>query len=160
MTEFYNSLLNGEHETALLATQVAKVAVEGDIIALSGDLGAGKSTFARAFIRARMKDETQEVPSPTFTLVQSYDPDEGPSLLHADLYRLSNPDDIEDLGLYDELDHSIMLIEWPDRMPDDWWRFALQVSLSLAEACETESRSVSVSSVEESWRARLAKVLK
>lgn len=160
MTELYNSILKGECETAMLATQVAKVACAGDIIALSGDLGAGKSTFARAFIRARMKDKTLEVPSPTFTLIQSYDPDEGPSLLHTDLYRLSSPDDIEDLGLYDELDHSIMLIEWPDRMPDEWWSVALKVSLSLAEGDETESRAIIMSSHRESWHARLSEILK
>ena len=159
MADFYCSTLHTERETAVLAANIAMIADAGDIIALTGDLGAGKSTFARAFIRARMMDPTQEVPSPTFTLIQTYDPDNGPPLLHADLYRLSNPDDVEDLGLYDELGRSIMLIEWPDRMPADWWQAALNIKLSLEEGEETEARSVTLSSKDVQWQARLANVL-
>jgi tRNA threonylcarbamoyl adenosine modification protein YjeE len=90
------------------------VAAPGWVIRLDGDLGAGKTTFARAFIRALAKDASLEVPSPTYTLVQRYD-EADPPVLHADLYRLSDPSEMVELGLEDEDDPAIRLIEWPDQ---------------------------------------------
>lgn len=86
----------------------------GDAVHLSGGIGAGKTHFARAVIRARLPHVT-EVPSPTFTLVQSYDGD-GVTILHADLYRLGHPDEVAELGLDDDIANTIRLIEWPERL--------------------------------------------
>ena len=106
--------LSDEAATARLAGRVAREARRGDAIALSGELGAGKTSFARAFIRACGAPE--EVPSPSFTLVQTYDTPRG-AVSHFDLYRLSRPEEIEELGLDEALAEGIVLIEWPDRLP-------------------------------------------
>ena len=88
----------------------------GDLVALEGELGAGKSELARAVIRARAGAEI-EVPSPTFTLVQGYDLP-GLRLVHADLYRLAEPGEIDELGLDDALREGAVLVEWPGRAGD------------------------------------------
>jgi tRNA threonylcarbamoyladenosine biosynthesis protein TsaE len=105
--------LPDEAATAALAARISAVAAPGDIIALKGDLGAGKTCFARAFIRAR--DGEEEVPSPTFTLVQIYAV--GPTAIwHFDLYRLNSPDEAWELGIEDAFAEAISLIEWPERL--------------------------------------------
>ena len=115
--------------TARLAREVALFARAGDLIALSGDLGAGKTTFARAFIRALANNEATEVPSPTFTLVQTYD-ETRIRVLHCDLYRVSSPDGTEELGLEDALADSIVLVEWPENAGDTLPRSRLDISFS------------------------------
>ncbi len=84
-------------------------------IALWGDLGAGKTTFSKAFIRALLDDTKADVPSPTFTLVQIYPTDKG-EVWHADLYRLSDPEETIELGLLEAFQKAICVIEWPDRL--------------------------------------------
>jgi tRNA threonylcarbamoyladenosine biosynthesis protein TsaE len=108
--------LSDERMTATLAAKLATELAGGDAILLSGDLGAGKSTLARALIRAALGDAEAEVPSPTFTLVQRYDGPTGP-LWHYDLYRLrvGDPDSVIELG-WDESRAGIVLVEWPDRL--------------------------------------------
>ncbi len=107
--------LAAEDDTAALAARLADRLGPGDTLLLSGPVGAGKSTFARALIRTRLGDPAAEVPSPTFTLVQSYG--EGPTALwHADLYRLSHPDEVAELGLLAAMEEAVCLIEWPDRL--------------------------------------------
>ncbi len=106
--------LIGDAATEQLAEDIAMVAAPGWVIRLDGDLGAGKTTFARAFIRALARDASLEVPSPTYTLVQRYD-EADPPVLHADLYRLSDPSEMVELGLEDEDDPAIRLVEWPDQ---------------------------------------------
>ena len=102
--------------TERLAQALAARARAGDIVALWGGLGAGKTTFARAFIRARPGGEaTAEVPSPTFTLVQVYELDETP-VWHFDLYRLSDAEDAWELGIEEAFGEAISLIEWPERL--------------------------------------------
>ena len=102
-----------EADLAALAAALAAVLRPGDTIALSGDLGAGKSTFARALIRAL--GWGGEVPSPTFTLVQGYDPpDVRVPVWHVDLYRLAGPDDADALGLFET--DAALVIEWPERL--------------------------------------------
>lgn len=157
--DFFSTILSDEEQTQRLAARLSRAVHAGDIVALSGDLGAGKSTFARALIRERMSDKNLEVPSPTFTLVQSYEPDDGAPLLHTDLYRLSGPEDVEDLGLDDEMAGSILLVEWPDRMPQDWWHSALRIDLRLAESGNGTGRSVTFSSQDSAWQNRLKGVL-
>lgn len=105
-------ITRSEDETAQLAAKLARNAVTGTLYALSGDLGAGKSAFARGFIQSLLGPI--DVPSPTFTLVQQYDAPASP-LYHFDLYRLRDPDEIFELGWDEALADGICLIEWPDR---------------------------------------------
>lgn len=106
--------LADEAATGRLAADLAAILKPGDIVALSGQLGAGKSALARAILRELAQDPELEAPSPTFTLVQGYDTPHGP-VIHADLYRIRSPDELDDLGLIEELDRTITLVEWPDR---------------------------------------------
>lgn len=106
-----------EAQTARLADDIAGIVRPGDMVALSGDLGAGKSTFARALIRRLADDAGLEAPSPTFTLMQNYETPRG-RVLHADLYRLRGPGELVELGLAEALEDAIGLIEWPDRGGD------------------------------------------
>jgi len=98
--------------TAALGAAIAGLLRPGDLVALKGDLGAGKTTLARAILAALAVDE--KVPSPTFTLVQTY---ETPSLTvsHFDLYRLKRPSELEELGLDEALERGAALVEWPER---------------------------------------------
>jgi tRNA threonylcarbamoyladenosine biosynthesis protein TsaE len=105
--------LADETATAALAGSLAAVLRCGDVIALAGDLGAGKTSFARALIAAL--GWHGEVPSPTYTLVQNYDPpDVRVPVWHVDLYRLDSPDDADALGLFET--DAALVIEWPERL--------------------------------------------
>jgi tRNA threonylcarbamoyl adenosine modification protein YjeE len=106
--------LADERATERLMTDIAALIEPGDLITLSGDLGAGKTTFARALIRHLAGNPDTEVPSPTFTLMQSYELP-GFTLIHADLYRLSGPAELAELGFDDLGAGTVMLLEWPDR---------------------------------------------
>jgi tRNA threonylcarbamoyladenosine biosynthesis protein TsaE len=102
--------------TERLARQLASRARKGDVIALAGGLGMGKTSFARAFIHARPGGSSvNEVPSPTFTLVQVYELPEAP-VWHFDLYRLVRDEDAYELGIEEAFATAISLIEWPDRL--------------------------------------------
>ena len=98
--------------TTQLASTLAPLLKAGDVIALHGGLGAGKTTFSRALIAALLGAPT-DVPSPTYTLVQTYDGSDFP-IFHMDLYRLESPDEVFELG-WDETQNGLALIEWPDR---------------------------------------------
>lgn len=106
--------LPDEAATARLAERLAPALRAGDLVALRGDLGAGKTALCRALIRS-VTDPQAEVPSPTFTLVQTYDSDLGP-LWHFDLYRLSGPDEVLELGWDEARAEAVSLVEWPDRL--------------------------------------------
>ncbi|MBL4838116.1 MAG: tRNA (adenosine(37)-N6)-threonylcarbamoyltransferase complex ATPase subunit type 1 TsaE [Kordiimonadaceae bacterium] len=147
--------------TTALAARLAGIVVAGDLIALSGGLGAGKTTFARAFIRALLQDSTAEVPSPTSTLVQTYETSVA-DVVHTDLYRLQGAEDVYDLGIEDDRPEAVFLVEWPDRMPDYWWHDALEIRLKRpqgAPAGEDEARTVGFYGAAESWAERLKKVV-
>ena len=126
---------NSPEETAELAVRLGAGLGPGHCILLSGGIGAGKSHFARALIQSRLA-EPEDVPSPTFTLVQSYDLTEC-ELWHADLYRLGNPDQIVELGLLDAIETGITLIEWPDRLQDLTPPSALSVDIKDANHDDT-----------------------
>lgn len=102
--------------TESLGATLGRTLSAGDVVALQGPLGAGKSTFARGLIRALTSPE-EEVPSPTFTLVQTYDTD-GVTISHFDLYRLKSADEAEEIGLWEALEGGAALIEWPERLGD------------------------------------------
>ena len=107
-------ILRDEAATARLGVALARTLSDGEAVCLSGPLGAGKSTLARALIRA-LTTPAEDVPSPTFTLVQFY---EGPRLkiAHFDLYRLANPDEAYEIGLDEALEDGAAVIEWPERL--------------------------------------------
>jgi tRNA threonylcarbamoyl adenosine modification protein YjeE len=109
-------VLASEAETIRLGEDLALALRQGDWLALSGDLGAGKSTLARAFLRAMADDDELEVPSPTFTLVQSYDLRIPVS--HFDLYRLGDASELDELGFDEALVNGICLVEWPEMAED------------------------------------------
>ncbi len=119
---------------------------------MKGDLGAGKTTFARGFIRAR--GGMEEVPSPTFTLVQVYEL--GPAAIwHFDLYRLKSPDEAWELGIEDAFSEGISLIEWPERLGPLLPMHSLEITLLFGE--QPETRRVLLAG--EDWEERLAGIV-
>ena len=124
--------------TARLGQWFAARLQAGDCLLLEGQIGAGKSHFARAFIQARL-GRAEDVPSPTFTLVQSYQADV--EIWHADLYRLSHPDEVLELGLDEAFDSAVCLIEWPDRLGSLLPKGAMRLRFAL----EGEGRRVAIS---------------
>ena len=122
--------LADETATARLGAWLSDHLSGGDCVLLSGPIGAGKSHLARAFIRARL-GRMEDVPSPSFTLVQTYDADV--EIWHADLYRLSHPDDLLELGLDDAFSCAICLIEWPDRLGNLAPENAIRIDLAPQE---------------------------
>ena len=109
--------LADEAATTRLGAAVGKLLRVGDAVLLYGDLGAGKSTLARGLVRALTRPD-EEVPSPTFTLVQQYEPTSGarPFLSHFDLYRLADADEAFELGLDEAMDEGAIIVEWPQRL--------------------------------------------
>lgn len=123
-------LLESPQASLDLGRRLAALARPGDIIALSGPLGAGKTSIARGLLAALGLEE--EAPSPSFAIVQSYEPPEVRfPVLHVDLYRIENPDEAEELGLDDARADSLLVVEWPERLPDHWWRDALWLALDV-----------------------------
>lgn len=141
--------------TTRFGQHLASLLRPADLILLHGSIGAGKSHLTRAAIQALLAEEGrfEDVPSPTFTLVQSYDSARLGEVIHADLYRLSDPRDLDDIGLTDALGHSVCLIEWPDlvEVAADLPRLTLRLSP------EGEGRQVSVSAI--GWEDRLPALL-
>ncbi|MSO98396.1 MAG: tRNA (adenosine(37)-N6)-threonylcarbamoyltransferase complex ATPase subunit type 1 TsaE [Rhodospirillaceae bacterium] len=150
LTQVVTSTANA---TERLAAQIAELALPGDVLTLSGGLGAGKTTFARGFIQALMKAPV-EVPSPTFTLVQTYDTTKGP-VWHCDLYRLNKPQDSLELGLEEAFGNAICLIEWPERL--DGLLPASRLAMSIA--LDGTARRISMDGNGQ-WRERLNNRLK
>lgn len=132
--------LHDEAATAGFAERLARDLRPGDCLLMSGRIGAGKSFFARAAIQSMMaaEGEVEDVPSPTFTLVQTYliGPRE---VWHTDLYRLSSPQEIDELGLVEAFDKAITFVEWPERLADLAPASALRLHFEVG-AGETERR--------------------
>ena len=145
--------LPDEAATAALAARISTLAATGDVIALKGDLGSGKTTFARGFIRAR--GGLEEVPSPTFTLVQVYEL--GSAMVwHFDLYRVTSPEEAWELGIEDAFVEGISLIEWPERLDPLLPGRRLEIEFMFGE--QPEARRA-VLDAGEGWQPRLAKIL-
>lgn len=136
--------------TARLAEDVAACLMPGDLVALSGDLGAGKTTFARALIRALADDPTLDVPSPTFTLAQAYETRPVP-VVHFDLYRLAAPDELVEIGLEEALDAGAALIEWPERAEGTLPAERLDIALEI----DGEGRIATLTGCG-NWESRIA----
>ena len=139
--------LPDEAAAAAFGRALAQALRAGDIVLLEGDLGAGKTTLARGLIAAFC--QTNEAPSPTFTLVETYD-GQNPPLWHFDLYRLEKAEDVWELGLEDALDNSVCLIEWPDRISGLLPAGALRLRLKIEE----DGRTLACDA-DENWRRRL-----
>ncbi len=145
--------LPDETQTQALAERLAALLHPGDTLLLSGPIGTGKSFFARAVIRSRLGNPQEEVPSPTFTLVQSYE-DDTSEIWHCDLYRLTNPFEIVELGLDDAMGRAICMIEWPDRLGDAAPADALTLEFEAGDPAHRLTLSGS-----DRWGARLETVL-
>ncbi|MBO6717107.1 MAG: tRNA (adenosine(37)-N6)-threonylcarbamoyltransferase complex ATPase subunit type 1 TsaE [Rhizobiaceae bacterium] len=124
----FRRFLADEAATALLGNDIAMALRAGDVVALSGDLGVGKTTLARAIVRTQAGNTSLDVPSPTFTIVQSYD--SRIPVAHFDLYRLSSADELEELGFDEAIASGAVLVEWPDRAGDRIPASAIRVELA------------------------------
>ena len=122
-------LLADDAATAALGAELAATLRPGDLVILEGDLGAGKTALARAIIRNLAEEPTLDVPSPTFALVQPYETLRGP-VLHADLYRLGDPREVDELGLLDNAE-AIVLVEWAERAPEIVAAATVTVALAI-----------------------------
>jgi tRNA threonylcarbamoyladenosine biosynthesis protein TsaE len=142
--------LPDEAATSALAARIAKLARAGDVIALEGELGAGKTSFARAFIRAR--GGAEDVPSPTFTLVRVYELGES-TIWHFDCYRLRHPEEAWELAIEDAFNDGISLIEWPERLGPLLPARRLLISLSAGSAATARRASIDPPA---DWTMRLA----
>lgn len=139
----YRIDIASEAELAELAGEMAACLGVGDCVLLRGDLGTGKTSFARAFIRRRC-GESVEVTSPTFLLVQEYEDAAGTTLYHYDLYRLKHPEELWELGLEEMLTQGIALVEWPDRITFDWPEDRVEMCLAVVSGSHS-ARSLVVS---------------
>lgn len=137
----FSLTLPDEEATRRLAMDIASALEPGDLITLSGDLGAGKTAFARALIRHLLADDTIEVPSPTFTLVQNYELPRF-TLVHGDLYRVASAAELSELGFEDLPDQAVVLVEWPDRAAGSLPVDRLDITFTLAPGLAPSVRHV------------------
>lgn len=137
------AVLANERATQRLAAEIAALLKPGDLVTLSGDLGAGKTTLARALIRHLADDPAMDVPSPTFTLVQTYTLPRG-TVVHADLYRIGDPGELTELGLDDVGGNAIVLMEWPDRAADALPPDRLDIALMLTDSLAPNQRQMEI----------------
>jgi tRNA threonylcarbamoyladenosine biosynthesis protein TsaE len=148
-------LLASPDATAMLACRLAPRLRPGDTLLLEGPVGAGKSHFARALISALL-ETPEDIPSPTYTLVQSYAGRTGP-IWHADLYRLGDASELAELGLDDAFGTAICLVEWPERLGDAAPEGALRLAFAPGEAAE--ERRLTLSWEDPRWDDRLKGLL-
>lgn len=145
--------LADEAATIALACRLADIARPGDVIALHGDLGSGKTALARGFVR-HLTSQDEDVPSPTFTLVQVYESETGP-IWHFDLYRLNKPEDALELGIEDAFADGVSLIEWPDRLGA--WLPPRRLTVTLSAGSTETARHAELTGGQD-WTQRLQEI--
>jgi len=155
---FLSLTLDNEAATRRVAEDLAVILKPGDLVLLSGDLGAGKSTLGRAILRACAEDDALEVPSPTFTLVQTYDLPRL-SLAHFDLYRLEEPEEILELGLDEALETGAALIEWPEMALEHLPEPSLWIQLTAADTGGDGARLAHFASRHADWQNRISRTV-
>lgn len=159
MSGFRKSIfIESEAKMQELAQAIAEIAQQGDVLLLDGELGTGKSFFSRQFIKHLGQKQIQQnidVPSPTFTLVQTYD-QLNPPVWHFDLYRLSGPEEAYDLGLEDAVKNAICLIEWPSRLENDVPQNCLNLFFKHDDLTSRQLEFV----MDRAWAARLEPIFK
>lgn len=133
-----NFTLDGIEATRALGRRLAALLCPGETVLLHGDLGAGKTTLARAIIYELCGVE--DAPSPTYTLVQTYDTESGDILVHADLYRIEAAQELDELGLDEAFDEAITLVEWPDRLGGLCPQNRLEIALTVAPGADGARR--------------------
>ncbi|WP_299964666.1 tRNA (adenosine(37)-N6)-threonylcarbamoyltransferase complex ATPase subunit type 1 TsaE [uncultured Roseobacter sp.] len=141
--------------TAALAQRIGPLLHPGDTLLLEGDVGAGKTHFARHLIRSILITP-EDIPSPTFTLVQTYDTQAG-SLWHCDLYRIGTTAEIEELGLTEAFETAICLVEWPDRLGP--LRPSKSLQITLAHCGDPQHRRLTIGLDDSTWNDRLGALL-
>ena len=149
----YHTETTSPDQTADLAISIGQVLKAGDCLLLVGSVGAGKSLFARALIQS-LQDTPEDVPSPTFTIVQTYETKLG-DLWHCDLYRISSPHEVIELGLDDAMATAVTLIEWPENLADLTPPDALTIRINDLGG---DVRKLSFESTDADWAASLEKV--
>ncbi len=144
-------LLSDTAASEAFGAALAGLITPGDVITLSGPLGAGKTSIARGLLAAL--GLPGEAPSPSFAIVQPYDPPEvALPVLHVDLYRIDDPAELEELGLDEAMADSVLLVEWPERAGADAWPHALALTLSV----EADGARRLTARVPAAWEARWA----
>lgn len=156
MRDPHTSLLssNSPEQTCAIAQRLAQRLTCGDTLLLRGDIGAGKTHLARCLIRSLLP-VPEDVPSPTYTLVQTY-PGRGCDIWHADLYRLTDTNEVFELGLIDAMPDAICLIEWPDRLGDLVPADALDITLAPGDT--PEARILTFAWQHPRWAARIGEL--
>ncbi len=148
--------LQSPQDTADFAARLGATLRPADVLLLQGEIGSGKTHFARSLIQSLM-NPPEDVPSPTFTLVQAYDTQIG-EIWHCDLYRLTSVDEVDELGLTEAFDTALCLVEWPDKLgplaPDTALTLAFQT-----DPVETETRHLTLSWFDPKWFGKLENAL-
>ncbi len=146
-------MLAGEADMLAFGHRLAALARIGDVIALEGGLGVGKTTLARGILEGLGLEE--EAPSPSFAIVQPYDiPDVKLPVAHVDLYRLDGPEEAGELALDDYLTDSLLIVEWPDRMGEGAWPDALRFHIAM----EPDGARRLTADVPDAWTERWSQI--
>ncbi len=147
---------NSPDDTAEIASVLAANIINGDVVLLRGDVGAGKTDLTRKVIQTAMQSsgQVEDVPSPTFTLVQTYDLGDV-EYVHADLYRLSHPDEVFELGLDNAFETAACFVEWPDRLGSMAPEHALTIQIDITGEGK---RAIAFSWQDAKWNDKLADV--
>lgn len=150
--------LKTSDQTTQFANAISPLLGAGDLVLLEGPIGAGKTHFARSVIQSKLAVHGvfEDVPSPTFTLVQTYDAG-GLEIWHSDLYRLTSPSELDELGLFDAFETALVIVEWPERLGEDPPPRALSLQFEMRD--DLEERDVTLLGDPSIWTARLATLI-